>query len=196
MSLVKANGGHFFLLILGLILLGFFFFFFKGKRTFEEFSLHQGAAACFLEIMQNKYWCVEWKWTVLTSKECYFHSKYNLLSVVFTRLTFSAHASSYQFLFLSGPEWLPRSECCMWGSTRWKTRGCWHLRFAQQLQEAEEAPKGKRCTQRSYPGDSQKNLQRLVITEKSGRGMKIRGKREFLILECELFPVNVKFAHL
>lgn len=28
-------------------------------------------------------------------------------------------------------------------------RGCWHLRFTQQLQEAQEAPKGKRRARRS-----------------------------------------------
>lgn len=48
-------------------------------------------------------------------------------------------------------------EYCIWGSAHLKMRGCWHLRFTQQLQEAQEAPKGKRCAQRSYPCDSQES---------------------------------------
>lgn len=52
---------------------------------------------------------------------------------------------------------LPLYEYSIWGSGRSKMRGCWHLRFTQQLQEAQEAPKGKRRAQRS-PCDSQKSV--------------------------------------
>lgn len=69
------------------------------------------------------------------------------LCVVFFSLHFFLH-SSYQ---------APLYEYSIWGSVCSNMRGCWHLRFTQQLQEAQEAPKGKQRAQRS-PCDSQKSV--------------------------------------